>query len=144
MPEKVKTNNQYLSGKVFNETKKEFIGRFDDVYKVFNETKTEFTKKFDDVYCKIDDVYNEIKDDIKRLTITILQTNERVNLIEQKMATKDDIKQILTAIDSFAHQTIDHERKAIVNTSRIMKLEPQVEDHEKRITALESRLSPKL
>jgi hypothetical protein len=59
------------------------------------------------------------------------------------MATKDNIKQVITAIDSFVNKTEDHERKSIINTQRISQIEPKVEDHEKRIGILESHLPPK-
>jgi hypothetical protein len=59
-----------------------------------------------------------------------VQTNDKVNLIEQNMATKEDIRQVITAIDNFASKTEDHERKSITNTYRINELEPKVEDHE--------------
>ncbi|MEW6040693.1 MAG: hypothetical protein AB1633_04155 [Elusimicrobiota bacterium] len=143
MAKKVKSNNQPVSSKEFNETKIEFTKKFDDVYRRFDV----IDKRFNDVYLQIIKNREEIinlkeimatKDDIQRLSREILKNNEDIKNLKEIVATKDDIRQIMTAIDSFAHQTIDHERKAIVNTSRIMKLEPQVEDHEKRITALEA------
>ena len=135
MPKIPKTDNQFV-------TRKEFVERFDKVDKKFDE----IDKRFDKIENKMatkDDIKNmATKDDIKRLEIAIVQINERLNSIEERMATKDDIKQILTAIDNFAGKTEDHERKAILNTVRINELEPKVEDHEKRITKLESHLPP--
>ena len=129
MPKRPKADNKFVTSKEFNETKKEFIGRFD---KIESNMATK------------DDIKNmATKDDIKRLAISIIQQNDKINLIEQKMATKNDIKQIITAIDSFASKTEDHERKAIVNTHRINEIEPKVEAHEKRIGLLESHLPPR-
>ncbi|MEW6040878.1 MAG: hypothetical protein AB1633_05100 [Elusimicrobiota bacterium] len=146
MAKKVKTNNQLISSKEFYETKKEFIGKFDDVYRRFDDVYKRFDdvdKRFDDVDRRFDDVDKKIDITAMRLSKEIIKNSEDIKNLREIVATKDDIRQIMTAIDSFAHQTIDHERKAIVNTNRIMKLEPQVEDHEKRITALESHLPQK-
>jgi hypothetical protein len=79
------------------------------------------------------------KDDIARLAVSILKTNDRIDVIEKKMSTKEDVDRIMSAIDSFVNKTNDHERKALTNTHRINELEPKVENHEKRIAALETR-----
>lgn len=110
-------------------------------------TSKEFNKRIDDIEQKMatkDDIKNmATKDDIGRLSKQIIKNTEDIETIKQTMATKDDVRHILTAIDSFASKTEDHERKAITNTHRIKEIEPKVEDHEKRITTLESNISPR-
>ena len=117
-------------------TKREFNERFDEINKDIKSIKETMATK--------DDLKNfATKDDIKRLAISIVQTTDKINSIEQKMTTKDDIQRIITTMDNFTGRTIDHERKAETNTHRIKELEPKVESHEKRITALESPVSSK-
>ncbi|MEW6041184.1 MAG: hypothetical protein AB1633_06650 [Elusimicrobiota bacterium] len=152
LPKKPKTNNQYVTSKEFNETKKEFIERFDKIEKNM-ATKDDIKRldqridtvdqRIDTVDKKIDVVDKKIDTTAARLYKEIVKNSEEIKTIKETMATKDDIRQVITAIDSFAHKTEDHERKAIMNTHRIIELEPKVKDHEKRISVVESHFPPK-
>ena len=116
MPKKSQTNNQHV-------TKKEFKGSMDNIDKRFEQ---------------VDKRLEQVDGSINRLAKSIITINDRVDSIEQKMSTKDDVQRIITAIDNLTGMTLDHENKAITNTHRLNEIEPKVEDHEKRIVALES------
>ena len=122
MPTKKQTNNKYVTSKEFN-------------------------KRIDKIEQKMatkDDIKNmATKDDISRLSKVIIQNSEDIKYLKETISTKDDIRGLKTAIDAFAGQTKDHERKAETNTYRINEIEPKIEDHGKRITALESTVPPR-
>ena len=99
-------------------------------------------EKIDTVDEKIDTVDKKIDTTTMRLYKEIIKNSEDIKNLKETVATKDDIRQIMTAIDSFGSQTKDHERTAEINTHRIKELEPKVEDHEKRIGKLESHNLP--
>ena len=94
---------------------------------------------------EIQAVKTELKSDIKRLedivgtnTIDILRIKDDIRDIRETMATKDDINRILGAIDAFAGEARDHRRKDLERGHMMMKHEDKLEDHESRITLLET------
>jgi len=141
MPKKSKTNNQSVTSKEFNETKKEFIERFDKIDKRFEQVDKRF-EQVDKRFEQVDKRFDEVKDIMSNMAIKIIDNIEDLKTLKETVATKDDIRQIMTAIDSFGSQTKDHERTAEINTHRIKELEPKVENHEKRIGKLESHNLP--
>ena len=125
MPKKSKTNYQFVTNKEFNETKREFIGKFESI------EKNMATK---------DDIKNmATKDDIARLAKEIIRHTEDIEYIKRTMAKNEDIQRIITTLDVLIAKTDEHERKAMVNTYRIQEVESKVDGHEKRISALESQ-----
>ncbi|MCB4790801.1 MAG: hypothetical protein LHV68_02835 [Elusimicrobia bacterium] len=54
------------------------------------------------------------------------------------MVTKDDIRQIVTTIDSFLKINEDYGNKAISNTHRIVELETKTSGLDHRVARLES------
>jgi hypothetical protein len=73
------------------------------------------------------------------LAEAIFKMDQRLTNVENTMATKNDIQRVLDHIDAFAGQIQDYSRKAVVHDYRFNQLEPQVEDHEKRISFLEKK-----
>lgn len=141
MPKKISTNNQYVTKKEFKTSMDVIDERFDKVDKRFEQVD----KRFDEIEQKMatkDDI-KSIKDVISNMATKIIDNIGDLKTLRETVATKDDIRRIQTTIDSFAGQTIDHDRKAETNTHRLNEVEPKVEDHEKRITALESAVSSK-
>ncbi|PKN00971.1 MAG: hypothetical protein CVU77_07615 [Elusimicrobia bacterium HGW-Elusimicrobia-1] len=134
MPKKSKTNYQFVTNKEFNETKREFIGKFESIEKNMatkDDIKNMATK---------DDIKNmATKDDIARLAKEIIRHTEDIEYIKRTMAKNEDIQRIITTLDVLIAKTDEHERKAMVNTYRIQEVESKVDGHEKRISALESQ-----
>ncbi len=90
-------------------------------------TKAEFLKEAEITNAKID-----------RVALSLLDTQEKVKRIEETMATKSDVNLILDRIDYLTKRVVVFDRKVLVHDLRINELEPKVEDHEKRLTILES------
>ncbi|OIO76148.1 MAG: hypothetical protein AUJ85_01255 [Elusimicrobia bacterium CG1_02_37_114] len=139
MLKKSKTDNQFVTSKEFNETKKEFIERFDKIEN--NMATKDDIKRLDE---KIDTVDKKIDTTTMRLYKEIIKNSEAIENLKETVATKDDIQRIISSIDSLGSQTKDHGHTAELNTHRIKELEPKVENHEKRIGKLESHLPPAL
>ena len=118
MPNKLKKNNHVVTSQEFNER----LNKVD--------------KRFEEIDKKIDN-------SVIRLSKEIIKNSEEIKILKETVATKEDVQKIITAIDSFAGKTEDHERKAITNTHRLNELEPKVEGHEKRIATLESHIPPR-
>ena len=111
-------------------TRKEFNERLDTVDDKF--------KNIDDKFKNIDTRFDKIELALQNQAKAILRNTDDISIIKETMATKDDIQKIITAIDSFAQKSQDVERKAIVNTHRIIELEDNFKEHDRRIGALES------
>ncbi len=88
---------------------------------------------------KINQLDTKIDSKTGLLAQAILKVEQRVENIENTMATKTDIQRVLNHIDAFAGQIQDYARKAVVHDHRFNQLEPQVKDHEKRIASLENQ-----
>lgn len=112
---------------------------------------------------KIDATRLELNNRIGFLSSEMAQMNNRVDSIEKNVATKDDLKNFATKddlknfatkgdlknfaskdditniIDSFIKRLETQENRAWTNVQRWKDLEPIVGEHEKRISALESR-----
>lgn len=116
MSKKSKINYQFVTSKEFNETKREFIGKFESIEK---NTAT--------------------KDDTARLAKEIIRHTEDIECIKRTMAKNEDIQRIITTLNVLIAKTDEHERKVAVNTYRIQEVESKVDGHEKRISALESQ-----
>ena len=76
---------------------------------------------------------------IDNIALRLLRTEEDVKEIKRTMSTKDDINMIMDRLDYFAKGFDDYRKKAIVQDYRFNLFEPKLEDHEKRLTALEPK-----
>ena len=73
------------------------------------------------------------------LAHAIFKLDQRLEM--NRIEAKNDVQRVLEHIDAFAGKIQDYARKAVVQDYRFNQLEPQVQDHEKRISAMEN---PKL
>lgn len=117
MTTKIKTDDHPVTQKEFVETKNEFRERFDRIERTM-----------------------ATKDDLERHAKMLIKHDADIEYIKNTMSTKDDIRKVLTAIDNFTGKNQDHEHKAIPNTLRLEVIEPKIENHEKRISSLESTM----
>ena len=58
--------------------------------------------------------------------------------LDTKVATKSDIHHMIDTIDGFVKRLETQENRSWTNLHRIGEVEPKIENHEKRISALES------
>jgi hypothetical protein len=131
-----KSNNLLpATRKDLNEVKTELNEKIDSSVKKLDE-KIDFSVKQLDK--KIDSVKADLKDDIKRVSIYMFK-------MEEKMATKDDIKRIETKInkvfnlmDSIAGDVKNYQRQDILRGDAVMKHEEKLKDHETRLQKLET------
>ncbi|MBI5209902.1 MAG: hypothetical protein HY927_08020 [Elusimicrobia bacterium] len=99
-----------------------------------------------------DDLRAELKADIRgldkkldasvhRLATEIVRTQADVRGLGDRitgLATKDDVRDILAAIESFACKGERYDRTAVLHGHSLTELQVQVRDHESRIKNLES------
>ena len=78
---------------------------------------------------------------VSKLAQTVFKIEHRLENVENTMATKNDIQYVLNHIDAFAGQIQDYSRKAVIHDYRFNQLEPQIQDHEKRILLMEKKKS---
>ncbi|MBI5208632.1 MAG: hypothetical protein HY927_01505 [Elusimicrobia bacterium] len=72
------------------------------------------------------------------LAVEIVKTQSDVAAIKATMSTKDDVRNIMAAIETFAGKAERYDRTAVFHGHSLTDLEVQVKDHEGRIKKLES------
>ena len=125
-------NKQPATRADLNEVKTELNGKIDLVRADLNEVKTELNGK-------IDSVKNELKDDFKRVSIDLVKLQTKVERIEERMATKDDMSRIMNSIDKFASEFISYRNRDILRGDEIMKHTELLQNHETRLEKLETK-----
>lgn len=66
------------------------------------------------------------------------RTSNTIDSIKRTMATKDDMKKILNAIYKLINKSENNDRLESLITYWLDIIEPKIENHEKRISLLES------
>ena len=74
----------------------------------------------------------------KTLALEIVRTQAEVRGIKAAMSTKDDIERVMRSIDRFAADAIHYNRADATRGETFIKLETTMDDHERRISTLES------
>ncbi len=101
------------------------------------------TLKTDVAILKID--VSAIKTDIVRLdqkidrvAVALVKTQADVREIRHDMATKDDVKRILNAIDAFAKKSEHNDRAILLHGHVLTEVQIGIKDHERRLKTIES------
>ncbi|MBI3012932.1 MAG: hypothetical protein HYY63_04830 [Elusimicrobia bacterium] len=81
-----------------------------------------------------------VRDTIGKLTLRIIRLEEELKSMREQMATKDDVRRILDAIDAFTHRVETYDRKAVVHDARLNQNELTLQNHETRIVQIETSL----
>ena len=97
-------------------------------------TRSEFLKETGSIRTEINKLDDKIDKAVNRLAGEIVKTQTDLKEVKETMATKEDVSEILNAIDTFAQKAENYDRKAVFHDSRI-------NDHEERITQLEKTAS---
>ena len=74
-----------------------------------------------------------VDDKVNKIALEVVDTNARVQRIEETMATKDDIHKALGAIASFVQKDEVRYRKALTHDHRLNEHDSALQDHETRI-----------
>ena len=108
-----------------------------------DSVETRLNQKIDSVETglnqKIDSVETGLNAKINNVYLEVIKLQSRVGNIEEKMSTKDDISHVLNAIDKFAATTENYIRKDLERGQMLMKQEDKLQNHEKRLTTLETK-----
>ena len=108
-----------------------------------DSVETRLNQKIDSVETglnqKIDSVETGLNAKINNVYLEVIKLQSRVGNIEEKMSTKDDISRVLNAIDKFAATTENYIRKDLERGQMLMKQEDKLQNHEKRLTTLETK-----
>lgn len=84
----------------------------------------------------------KLSETVTRLAIDLSKTQADVRRIEDniatKLATKDDIGRVISAIDAFAAQALSYQNHDKLRGGKIMEHETKIENHEGRLVLLEA------
>ncbi|MBI4802707.1 MAG: hypothetical protein HY796_09330 [Elusimicrobia bacterium] len=106
-----------------------------EIYDIRTEIKVYFNKLDN----KLDSAKSELREDIKRVSLEAEKIHSRVNRIEERMATKDDVNRILNAIDKFAADMEFYRKKELLRANLITEHEDKLKTHEHRLSLLEPK-----
>ena len=86
-------------------------------------------------------VKTELKDDIRRLALSLIKTNDRIDDLAQSLREemRQNMSQILGAIDSFAKKAEAYDQKSFSHGDILQKHESRLGVHEKRIGSIETK-----
>ena len=79
---------------------------------------------------EMSDMKKELKADIARVAVGLVKTQDRLQRVEENMATKADIRTVIGHIDGLTKGLSSYEYRLAVRKH-------QLQDHERRIDALE-------
>jgi len=134
-----KDNNELLTRKEFRAFTQDVDKRFSQVDQRFDKVDQRFDK-VDQRFDKVDQRFDKLELALHNQAKAIVRNTEDIAIMKETMSTKDDIKKVLSAIDSFVHNSQAVERTSIVNTHRIMELETKYSDLDKRLSTVETTL----
>ncbi len=123
-----------LHQKIDNSVKK-LDTKIDDSVKRLEAKIDDSVNRLDD---KIDSSVKRLDEKINNVAISLIKTQKDVQEMKEKMATKDDVNLILDRIDTFSKKVDVYDKRVVFHDYRFNELGPRVEDHEKRLLALES------
>lgn len=90
--------------------------------------------KIDAVVQRLDE---KIEPSIRRLAIELVKTQADVRDIKETMATKDDVRQVLSTITAFAGKYQSHDDAMTLHGHAITEMSIALKNHEQRIARLE-------
>ena len=91
---------------------------------------------------RLDQKIGQLDKTVISLAIELTKTQTDVREIKYNMATnmatKDDVSRLITHIDAFAAEAISHRNHDTLRGGKVMEHESKLENHESRITLLET------
>ncbi|MCB4790800.1 MAG: hypothetical protein LHV68_02830 [Elusimicrobia bacterium] len=109
-----------------------------DKAKKTNENEPVTKKEFNERLDKVDNRFDKNGIALQNLAKAVLSNTEDIRIIKETMVTKHDHKRVIDTLDIIVKKMEDFENKGIINTHRINEIEPKIDNHEKRITTLET------
>ena len=104
--------------------------------------RTELNQKTDSLDNKItrlDDKVARLEDVTKNIALDMVRAQSDINDIKERMATKDDINRIMSAIDTYTAEAISYRNRDTLRGGKIMEHETKLSNHENRLTSLETK-----
>lgn len=104
-------------------------------------TKSDIDRLDNKIDSSIDRLEKKIDDSVSRLAKELVKTQADVRDIKTRMAglaTKEDVGQILNAIDAFSAKAVHYDRTAVLHGHALTEQDITLKDHGRRIKALES------
>ncbi|HEX4048549.1 MAG TPA: hypothetical protein VH309_11970 [Elusimicrobiota bacterium] len=110
-------------------------GRFSSIDDRFNSIDAKFTS-IDAKFSALDAKFTTIT---RNLAIEMTKSQDDIREMKSVMSTKADIDRVMSAISVFAARTEDHSRAIILHGQALTEATVALKDHNRRISALESR-----
>ena len=149
------TNNpareKYVTENLFKKEANKVQGEFNRIHEQFEQVNKRFEqvdkrfeqvdKRFEQIDEKFDLVHAEFKHVHKKIdnvALELVKTNERLSRVETTMATKTDTNLIVEKIDHFMKKMSIFDQEEAVQSFHLEDLRHRVDDHDKRLTALEA------
>ncbi|MDD5628860.1 MAG: hypothetical protein PHU21_07340 [Elusimicrobia bacterium] len=79
---------------------------------------------------------------IDRVAIEVVRSQSDLREVKETMATKGQMERLMRCFDDFAARAVHYDRADATRGQALIKVEAMADDHERRITALESSPRP--
>lgn len=79
------------------------------------------------------------EDVTKNMALDMVRMHGDINDIKERMATKDDINRIMSAIGTYTAKAISYRNRDTLHGRAVMDHDAKLKDHENRLTALEAK-----
>jgi hypothetical protein len=106
--------------------------------KSLKSTNQQF-KSIDERFERIDRRFDEMGAKFNGLTLLVTRHDADIKEIKATMMTRALGDQILTQLQDFASKYEESERSARIHLAQLMEFRPQLDNHEKRLVALENQ-----
>ena len=142
---KIDAVEQSLNGKI-DAVEQKLTGKIDAVEQSLNgkidAVEQKLNVKIDSVEQRLTGKIGSVETTVKHLAIELSKTQADVRQIKDdmatKMATKDDIGRILSAIDTYTAEAISYRNRDTLRGRAIMEHDDKLKNHETRILELET------
>ena len=101
-------------------------------------TKTELRAELLATKTELREDITRLDKKIDRVATGLVNTQADVRDIRRDMATKDDIKRVLNAIDAFAKKSENNDKSVALHGHVLTEVQVELKDHEGRLKTIES------
>lgn len=136
------THNEFK--KVRHEMHQEFTNVRQEMHLGFEQVNQRFEKvdqrieKVDQRLEKVDQRLDNLDATVGRIALSVVRHEADIKEIKETMMTRDMGMQLLLQQQDLALKYENAERSAKIHLNQVMDFRPKIEDHEKRLVALEN------
>ena len=116
----------------------------DEKFKDHDEKFDKIDKRFDEVDKRFDEVgkrFDKVEDTLDLLATKVLEHDDRLERIENTMATKEDINKLSGTLDYIVGKLDKNEQENVFGGNRVSRVEKKVEVHDEEIGNIKVKLS---